>query len=466
MLALRVDLPTGRLACARHDCPTEPEDPPHPSRVYYSAVEALYAAGVDGAREAVTYLERLGPPVIYASPTEVETLHTDYLPTGEPAKGLGLELVRKPHQFPATRPEDPVLYYGWPDATPSPQVRAALDHLVRDIVHLGHTTGFVNIRVVDSMPRPTYVPDTVRGTVPMRVPYPGCLDDLDAAYDIHGGNPPRGYTLPTQSAYYRHVTPGDDIPGTEFSSTWWVVRKLERRDSDYSRLDVTMASVITQAFRDAVLRVAPNPAPESITGHAPDGSMSHNPHVAYVCLPFVGFEHADGHVIGVAAIMPNRTVESGEHRSAIEIIERVTSLHLGPLGVWDVKRDWEGEKQKALDPSRWASPSKTWMTATPIVLHRHPSHHGLDYYSEEMEAVVAEACVQVGLPEPTSVVLSPNSMANGVPPTGKFVGQPRSPVKRPLAHAVVRFAREVEGPVIIGAGRYMGYGLCVPRSSP
>lgn len=32
------------------------------------------------------------------------------------------------------------------------------------------------------------------------------------------------------------------------------------------------------------------------------------------------------------------------------------------------------------------------------------------------------------------------------------------------AHAVLLFEREVRGPVLIGAGRFRGYGLCRPLS--
>jgi len=467
MLALRVDLPTGRVACARHDSPTASEWPIHPGRLYFSFVDALYSTGVEGARNCVKFLESQDPPVIYASEAAEETPHVVFVPTDEPGKGL--ELERKPHYFPVRRPDDPVLYFAWPKAEPSAEVKQALDQLAREVVRLGHSSGFVAMRVVDEMPQPTYVPDPMRGSIPLRVPYPGCLDDLDAAYEAFGGNPPRGYALPMQSVNYRHCpNPKSEILGSEFSNESWVVRKLTRRDSEYSRLDVTMASRITQAYRDAVLRIAGTPAPEALTGHAPNGGVSRSSHVAYVCLPFVGYPHADGHVLGVAAIFPSSLVEANAQHPLSEIIGRVTSLHLGPLGVWDVKLDWEGEKQKTLDPNQWlwTRASKTWMTATPIVLHRHPSHHGLDYYSEEMEAVVAEACVQAGLPEPSAVVLSPNSMATGAPSTRNFIGQPKSSTKRPLVHAVIRFAREVRGPVIVGAGRYMGYGLCVPKVSP
>jgi CRISPR-associated protein Csb2 len=29
-------------------------------------------------------------------------------------------------------------------------------------------------------------------------------------------------------------------------------------------------------------------------------------------------------------------------------------------------------------------------------------------------------------------------------------------------HAVIQFGAPVEGPLVLGAGRYLGYGLCLP----
>jgi CRISPR-associated protein Csb2 len=35
----------------------------------------------------------------------------------------------------------------------------------------------------------------------------------------------------------------------------------------------------------------------------------------------------------------------------------------------------------------------------------------------------------------------------------------------PAPHAVIRFAEPVDGPVILGAGRFTGLGLCRPLSA-
>ena len=39
---------------------------------------------------------------------------------------------------------------------------------------------------------------------------------------------------------------------------------------------------------------------------------------------------------------------------------------------------------------------------------------------------------------------------------------PRALDGRFLTHAIIRFSQPVEGPVILGAGRFVGLGLCRP----
>ena len=42
---------------------------------------------------------------------------------------------------------------------------------------------------------------------------------------------------------------------------------------------------------------------------------------------------------------------------------------------------------------------------------------------------------------------------------------PPSLASRQLTHAVIRFAEPIDGPVILGAGRFVGLGLCRPLDS-
>jgi CRISPR-associated protein Csb2 len=106
---------------------------------------------------------------------------------------------------------------------------------------------------------------------------------------------------------------------------------------------------------------------------------------------------------------------------------------------------------------------------TPIVLDRHLKQKG-EARQQEAAALIAAACRNIGLPEPEAVVVDKHSAVEGAPsayPSGKAPRWmtwrlPPSLASRQLTHAVIRFAEPVDGPVILGAGRFMGLGLCRP----
>ena len=77
---------------------------------------------------------------------------------------------------------------------------------------------------------------------------------------------------------------------------------------------------------------------------------------------------------------------------------------------------------------------------------------------------MVDACRWAGLPAPSSVEIELGSPARGVPPLRRFHPYRRAAgrVTRPTVHVRLDFGRDVAGPVLIGAGRYLGYGLCRP----
>src|SRR5205823_3406568 len=118
----------------------------------------------------------------------------------------------------------------------------------------------------------------------------------------------------------------------------------------------------------------------------------------------------------------------------------------------------EAARPYTLRPLTYAGPSVRWATVTPVVLDHYPRRR------LRPEDVVAEACVRAGLPCPAEVAVGHSPALPGVPHSRSFPALPARPSRppRPLTHAVLSFDRPVRGPVLIGAGRYLGYGLCRP----
>ena len=120
----------------------------------------------------------------------------------------------------------------------------------------------------------------------------------------------------------------------------------------------------------------------------------------------------------------------------------------------------------------WGRQSRQWVTATPIALPRHPG--GLSKGTAESRAKAWEAagssvvdtCVHAGLPKPSVVNVSLDPLIAGAHPTARFPPFTQNgsggEIRRQIVHALVTFESPVAGPVILGAGRFMGLGLMRP----
>ncbi len=255
---------------------------------------------------------------------------------------------------------------------------------------------------------------------------------------------------------YRQVEPSRDRaapPGTCFGAML-----VLRRDQG-PRYPILAAERVATTLRDAVMAVCDQPVPEMLSGHTQDGAPSRRPHAAYVALPAVGDRYLDGHLVGVGVALP-RDLAAEERALAERVLGRVEQLTFGRAGTWRVAPSDATELVRALQPWRWTGPARGWATVTPVELDGFPD----DRYGPDTAAMVARACRRIGLPEPAEVVVGPVSVVPGVPPASRFAGWrvPRPGPRRPLVHAVIRFSEPVLGPVLLGAGRYRGLGLCRP----
>jgi CRISPR-associated protein Csb2 len=265
---------------------------------------------------------------------------------------------------------------------------------------------------------------------------------------------------------------------------------------------------VTRALRETIMQQSGiQPAPSWVSGHTANGEPLRDDqgHLALVPLPFVGTEYADGHLLGAAIIFPRHVSfkQRGQVLGGLLVDPdgqaRTVELTLGRLGVWELeKRDWQ-EPRRTLDPSEWTTFGRgdrpdgatTWGSVTPVVLDRFPkadrgNPDQRHVWEEEVRRTIGESCTRIGLPEPRLIDLDTTSWHRGSPraigkrrplrgqaPTDVHPdaalgdGFPPYPSKgtnapRPQLHVWLRFPRPVVGPVVLGAGRYLGYGLCKP----
>lgn len=474
MLTLEIELLTGVYRASLPDG-SEAEWPPHPERLFSALVQAWADGGrPEQERAALEWLECLAPPSIEAA---IHVARRDsptvYVPPNDP-KGSDLAALpshrkRQARTFLAAVPESPLVRFHW-DTEPPAEHAKAIGALAGRVVCLGHSASLVRCSLVASKPPelPLWSPSE-SGEVALRMVYPGRLEDLEHWYSTAGGkNAERPRTR--RVVQYGIVSgPPRNLARSHFGGRGdWVVFE----DVGGWRPDLLAFGHVARRLRDALMSVGPQPAPESLSGHAEDGSPTGRPHVAFVPLANVGHSHSTGDLLGVAVVLP-RDLPREERRPILQSLARFAGVDAGGEPIARLRltaeREWllartANPSRASLRPGRWCGASRVWASVTPVFLDRFPRKDD----PEEEAGIVAAACRNIGLPEPVEIQLHKHSAVSGAP-SAYFSGRgdwslPRDSHfrARPRRHVVLRFDEPVEGPVILGAGRFHGFGLCLP----
>ncbi len=457
-----------RLRHQRYDAatlrPSIPEWPPHPARVL-SALVASAETEDDWA--ALRWLERAGEPQVWASPAADINVSraVNYVVvnrTGKkhsshfwPGRDTGLKTRT------SVLPKDDGFAVVWPDATPDEATLRRLAHLARRVPYLGRSTSSAEVTVVAGTAerRETWavfrpVPIGTPYSLDLRVPYPGYVDGLRDAYQ-EGRRP---HEVSRLGAYAVDAGESPEPNGGPVRCPYpeMLIFRVRQPSVPYAGSNLLR---VTEALRSAVMSRVPDPLPAAVSGHEADGV----PHLAYLALPDVGHEHADGHLLGVAVALPDGMPEA-DRRTVVRAlihddgglrvlrVDRRTTVeleyHTARSGAWGLR------------PERWSGPpegSTTWVTVSPVMLDRHPRRSLTEF------DVVAKCLVTAGYPEPDIVELLPGSPIVGglLRPVRDSIPQGR-PIRR-MVHCRVEFPEPVAGPVVAGSLRYLGCGLFVPE---
>jgi CRISPR-associated protein Csb2 len=458
MLAIAVRYLTGRVVATHPARRDEAEWPPHPARLFMALVASWGENGCrpDG-RTALEWLERQPAPELTFSAAAPADPVTVFVPVNDARDAKLLPSLRGKagRQFPSVVPEDDTVWFVWREADPPPEIRAGLARLLFGMTYLGHSSTLVAARLDPEPPPATWIPGTDGSGVRLRVAGEGTFGELARAYAGGGaGKGPERPQLGSWQAYAPPSMPAREEAGTAgggFSAAFWVLRRVSGRP-----LPLAAAPRAVEALRAAMIAHAEEPVPELISGHGPDGSPSRRPHVAFVPLADVGHPHADGHLLGLAVIPPAGLTRD-ERRTCAAALAGIQRLTWGRLGAWDVETGPPGAgSHRGLDTETWTRPARRWASVTPVVFDRYPKREG------DAASIIGEACARIGLPRPLDVLVHPVSLHLGVPAAGEFPPLSASGKRRWHCHVVVTFAEPVPGPVLLGAGRFRGYGFLRP----
>ncbi|MCL2090399.1 MAG: type I-U CRISPR-associated protein Csb2 [Micrococcales bacterium] len=461
-LTLTIELLNGRYDAARVDDRAHAEWPPHPARLFNAMVAA--ARGEDD-RDVLRWLENQAPPFIDVAAPLMTYRHQAWVVSNKlESKGGSQTHPGRTNSFRAragTIPTSPTVRMTWPVEVDDTQI-AAIDAIARRIPYIGRSTGVAVVSASASGTTDDLGSDqTVRyepcslleAEVPVRVPYPGLLAELDEQFEA-------GRPAWETSREHGYRTVGDRVAvpqrAGEIPSAYPDV--VVMRFLQGFQPDGRMTTLLTSALRAAVLSAAGDDAPSALHGHGADG----RPHVAFLALPHVGYEHSDGHLLGMAVAVPE--LPQDERRTVLQAVHRLrrenqtVQLRVGRLGT--VELLWAPGEQRPFGASaeRWRSGSKRWVSATPVVLDRYPKSAG------RLEETICESVVMVGLPEPVDIQVSRGALQPGAVQL-RPDDLPKRTRGRPYQHVALTFDRTVHGPVMVGAGRYLGVGLLAPDCS-
>ncbi len=530
MLGIEIELLTGRYAATAHNDRGRAEWPPHPARFFSALVAALHDREEvnQDERAALLWLEQQSAPSLWVDPESRvgrRQVQDVYVPVNDVSLG-GDETIRKAEAkldeakspatkckaeaalekakrkafavdvqpsdkalktatallperrtrqvrtFPVVIPETSTFAFLWQDADATKH-RGALEQLCARVTRLGHSSSLVRCNVVDRDLTPTLVPSD-DGDVVLRVVGSGQLDRLEQAFQYHQGVQSR--VLPARPQCYGSSSErAMASPRAEsvFSGDWVVfervggVRPISSRSTDLAR-----------ALRGALLEQhGETGLPATLSGHGGSGPTEQH-HVAFLALPFVGHEHADGALMGCALVLP-RDIPTRDRETLLRLVAKWEmersdqrgnlTLAGGTLPSFIIRRV-ELSAKAALDPTRWCRASTRFITATPIALDKNPGNlrSNQDGTAKkaalEAEQSISDACLRIVGARPSSVEISLAPLLPGAQHVRDFLPWPGRPGRTPRVrvHADIRFAAPAKGPLLLGAGRYFGLGLCLP----
>jgi CRISPR-associated protein Csb2 len=452
MLAFEVQYLSGRAYACDVQNRQRAEWPPHPARFFSALVAAFHESDLSEAeRESLEWLEEQGSPQINAGQAWERAGVTSFVPVND-KPSLFAPKARQARFFPsATLPAvDSTVYFIWPLAEPEHRVQA-LSQIADCVTYLGSSASLVRVRLCETPPEPTLVPDE-EGDILLRVVTRGRLRELEETYG-RGQRPAVGRWETYRPAQIETEEPIYDVG---VFGDWYVFRLSQQTGTGWP---IEAGVKLTDAVRRTLLdeKFAGKNPPDMLTGHG------RHPHCAYVALPFVGHKHADGHILGFAIVFP-RKIELEDRRAVLRVLSKFRKepqLVIPEVGAWQADFISSDPPRATLNPQTWSRPARVWHSVTPVLFDHFPKNKpGLT-----AGEIISESCRHIGLPLPSKITISRYSPLTGVEPANKFLLQRRKEdAPRFSAHITLIFDRQVRGPILLGAGRYFGFGLMRPMA--
>ena len=474
----------GRVAEVGRAGEGELEWPPSPLRLFQALIAGCHrgAYGIinqDARDHALKWLEGLKPPTIEASATiEAGAGLTNYLPNND----NDLDHIRTPKTMLAKviMGYEPVIYRWQFGNYDSARINAKVICAIASLVtHLGQhqDTVYVCGKVTDvDLTAPQVRQGRFLYTPTKRIggkwdsPDNGSLKACQKRYHrVLEGDSPFDHSVPSQSVHYQtSYVISFDAPIALFELWQLEDMRLKFEPRDLRQASAMVRHAILDHFKqpsflnyygkDFVCRL--------VAGHEPQVGPSDKlksydgDHLAYVPIPSLDRSfNADGYVRRVLVIGYGCT--DGKARELFADVQRFASGVLKdggkPIGRFHLVEDPRSDSVLSLFLGSQESTSKTWRTVTPIIL---PGHRRR---GRSEASLIVTALNRLGIQ--SEDIDSIATFRGPIIPKTSHALDYR--IKGYLAdtqrfHAEIVFKRPVVGPLVVGRGRYAGFGLMLP----
>lgn len=460
------------------------EWPPSPLRLFQALIAGSHR-GVYGlvnleARDrALKWLESLKPPTIETGQViEAGTECTNYLPNNDDL----LEHIRTPKPMLAKvfTDSEPVTYrWQFSDNVDARANARAICAIASLVTHLGQhqDTVYVRGKVTDGdLAAPLVRQGHLLYTPTKRIggkwdsPDKGSLKACQNRYHrVLDGDSPFDHSIPSHGIHYQTFDViSFDMPIALFELWQSDDKRLKLEPRDLRQASAMVRHAILEHFKqpaflnyygkDLICRL--------VAGHEPQVGPSNKlksydgDHFAYVPIPSLDRSfNADGYVRRVLVIGYGCT--DGKARELFADVQRFALGVLKdggkPIGRFHLVEDPRSDSVLSLFLGSQESPSNIWRTVTPIIL---PGHRRRG--RSEATLIIA-ALNRLGIQSEDIASLA--TFRGPIVPKTSHALDYR--VKGYLAdtqrfHAEIVFKKPMVGPLVVGRGRYTGFGLMMP----
>lgn len=461
------------------------EWPPSPARLFQALVAATHRGAhglihVDVRDGALEWLEACPPPTIFAISTEpARGLLTGYVPNNDDGESKDIREHVKTAKSMRLHPlpSDCRVTYRWDfadegDAAHHADVVSAMASLVTYLgraVDLAYARGEVHSEPQTStaVERKLWQPREVLGGEWL-VPSTGFLDLCKRRFPRSVSDVPPDFTNSKQVDYSDEPKSPDKVPSALF--------ELFRPDGSRKSFDPRRLREAAGMVRHVFSRwIEENPRMKShygedrltrlLLGHQNAGisGCSLGGHFGTVPLPSVNADFtADGDIRRVLIIGwgINDDEDRWLFRDLVRGIDGMELVDNGrTTGFLRIARS--ATLQTTLE--RWTTfdkkPTKVWRTVTPIILTGHPRR------GRTLEMCLMRALVQQGIPGDAieSVATYSGPLVPKCPAAREFrVADYLATTQR--VHAEIIFHQPRTGPLVVGRGRFAGFGVMLPHN--